>query len=162
MCLIEFSYVGTLFSLHGHEYDSRVRLWILSPWKWKKNGWPTRVLESRLHSIQDSSKVTLLCTTRWVNQSKLLGMENTWLVKKWWRNCFFGNALQLSRRAVWRYRQRHLCVWYVWRSGVEAARILSVVSRVTVGPRFIELVRVHQQTFCIVNSMRSLPCWDVT
>ena len=38
-------------------------------------------------------------------------------------------------------------VFAVCRSGDGASRILSVVNRVTVGPRFIELARVIQQTF---------------
>ena len=61
---------------------------------------------SRLPSIQDSSKVTLLCAPRWLNQSKLLKMENNVISKEMVWKLLFGNGLQLSKRAVWKVQAK--------------------------------------------------------
>jgi hypothetical protein len=86
MCLIEFSCGNLIFISRTWVWFSSASLNIESMEVEEEQLGRLAFKNSRLPSIQGSSKVTLLCTPRWLNQSKLLRMENMWLVKKWWGN----------------------------------------------------------------------------
>ena len=82
MCLIEFSCGNLIFTSRTRVWFSSASLNIESMEMEEEQLGRLAFTNSRLLSIQDSNEVTLLYATRWINQSKLLGMENMWLVKK--------------------------------------------------------------------------------